>query len=82
MCQKCVHKIEIPGNYHVGCNNPPSSANIKLKQWQGCGTWPIAFDPAIVENCNNFSSNPENRRPVKKDPFLDAIRLLAGAGRL
>ena len=75
-CYKCVHKIEIAGDCHTGCNNA-ADAKPERKTWRGCGIWPLKFDPNTVFSCNGFSADPTQRKPQNDDPLLAIARLLA-----
>ena len=75
-CTSCVHKVDIPGNYHIGCAN--KDARPSIKGWPGCGFWPLTFDPAIVVDCNGFSDNPEDKHEAKDDPLTAIARILGG----
>lgn len=68
-CLKCVHRVDIPGNCHVGCVN--IAAKPKRKTWPGCGMWPINFDSNTIVECGGFSTNPAD----KPDPILDFLRI-------
>jgi hypothetical protein len=80
MCYDCVHKINIPGNCHIGCNN--LNARPKVRTWPECGLWPLNYDPATVVSCEGYSNNPQDKKPVNDDPLIEFLRILAGAGRL
>lgn len=80
MCHDCVHRITIPGNCHIGCNNP--AAKSVRKKWPGCGVWPLSFDPNIVVECQGYSNNPQDKKPVNEDPLIGFLRILTGIGRL
>lgn len=73
-CKECVHKIEIGGSCHIGCNNPEAKPDRKI--WSGCGVHPLNFDPFTVKSCNGFSDDPKDSLPREKNPWLDLIRIL------
>jgi len=73
MCTKCVHRIDVPGDCHIGCNNP---STVTLRQWRSCGRWPLLFDEGIVVECAGQSSNPKDRKAGADDPFMTIARLL------
>lgn len=70
-CQNCCNRIQIPGNCHIGCNNP--SIDIKLKHWHGCGIFPISFDENIVVECSKENIPNKNNTA---NPSLELMRLL------
>ena len=74
-CYACVHKIEIPGNCHIGCGNP--DAKPKRQRWPGSGWYPMKYDPNTVMDCGGFSDKPEDRKEQAKNPMLDLLRLLS-----
>lgn len=74
-CQTCVHRINIPGNCHIGCNN--SEANPARKVWRGCGLYPLCFDEGTIVNCAGFSDKQEDKLPENKDPFIELLRLFS-----
>ena len=70
-CQNCCNRISIPGNCHIGCNNP--SQNIKLRHRNRCGIYPFSFDENIVDECANENiPNKDNT----KNPALELMRIL------
>lgn len=74
-CANCVHRIRIPGNRHIGCNNDAAVAVRKV--WPGCGIFPLKFDPNTVVDCNGFSDKEEDRLPADTNPLIELARLLS-----
>lgn len=59
-CYKCVHKLLIKGDAHVGCDNP--AANVvgdEIGIRKGWFRWPYNFDPTWLVSCDGFK---EERR--------------------
>ena len=76
-CYKCVHRIVIPGNYHIGCNKPTSKP--ERRTWKGCGYYPINFDPNTIVSCvQGYSEDVNDRIPIPEDPLRDLFRMLLG----
>jgi hypothetical protein len=75
-CNGCVHAVEIPGNCHIGCNNP--KAQPERRTWPGCGMWPLNYDPSTVESCDGYSRDKADRIERKEDPLVELARILAG----
>lgn len=85
LCDGCVHRVELPGDCHIGCSNWLAAPD--LREWNGCGLWPVAFDPAIVRQCPGRSEDEQDcylSLPVQPGdvPVLDLVRALLAAGRL
>jgi len=55
-CFNCVHKIEYPGECHVGCKNPdPNMVGNPYEIKSGWFFYPVLFDPALMEKeCCNY----------------------------
>jgi hypothetical protein len=71
-CENCCNRIPIPGNCHIGCNNP--SGNIKKKCWNGCGLFPLSFDENTIIECANKNIPPKNND--NKDAMLELLRVM------
>lgn len=55
-CHKCVHKISIPGNCHIGCAKPDAGMTGNAHGIK-CGWffYPFNFDPTWkTKVCSNF----------------------------
>ena len=78
-CEKCVHRINIPGNCHIGCNN--KKATPAQRFWRGCGSWPLCFDEDTISECSGFSDKQEDKLSENKDPLLEIFRILGSVGR-
>lgn len=73
-CYECVHKVNIPGDCHIGCNNPDAAPERKV--WPGCGMFPINFDANTVFGCEKASKDPKDKLPEQDDPWIKLARLL------
>lgn len=77
-CYQCVHRLELPGDAHIRCNN--HEANVKGSDHgrrSGWFNWPLNFDPVWLESCDGFSDKPEDKKPRKElDPLADLFGLL------
>ena len=77
-CNKCVHRITLPGDAHIRCNN--HSAKVvgdKHGIRMGWFMWPFNFDPAWLLSCDGFSENEEDKLPVQEiPPIFELMSLL------
>ena len=77
-CYKCVHRMTIVGDAHSRCNN--FKAKVVGNPYgirSGWFRWPLNFDPAWLEQCDGFSTDPKDKKPVQKlDPLIELISIL------
>jgi len=77
-CYKCVHRLSVPGSCHSRCNN--HDAIIKGNEMgirKGWFNWPLNFDPTWLQDCDGFSDNEKDKKPIKElDPFVELLSML------
>jgi len=56
-CYECVHRRDIPGNYHSSCVNRGANARGSGHGIaRGWFLWPISFDPVWLIHCDGFKA--------------------------
>lgn len=62
-CYNCVHKINIPGDCHIGCNNPDINMTGDIHGIKkGWFCYPLNFDPVWkTKLCNNYTKETTER---------------------
>jgi hypothetical protein len=55
-CHQCVSKYNVPGDAHIGCNNPdPLTKGYRHGIINGWFYYPVLFDPTwMITKCRNF----------------------------
>jgi hypothetical protein len=55
-CYECINKIDIPGDAHIGCNNPdPTMTGHPIGIERRWFLYPFNFDPIwMTKKCANF----------------------------
>ena len=77
-CYKCVHRLAIPGDAHIQCNNFKAKVEGNLHGIKhGWFMWPLNFDPTWLISCDGFSDKPEDKKPEQElNPLLELIAIL------
>lgn len=60
-CHVCKHKVDVPGNCHIGCGNPDVSMTGDPHGIRnGWFLYPLLFDPIwATKECDNYSPTSE-----------------------